>query len=186
MEKGAHYFYALALPEDIKARMREEMKLLKGKLPFERWVHHEDLHVTLAFLGNAEETMLMDSVERIGRKIPELSPFNLDINHLGVFGTRVFWAGLKEQPLLNNARDLVFSSCMASGFKLETRPFSPHITIARKWAGEISFSRAILEKNDPFLQDPVKFKAEEIVLYRTRLGKVPKYEAEKTFFLAGD
>ncbi len=53
MEQQTHYFFAVKLPEETKLILKSHIEKLKGILPFGRWVHHEDLHITLAFLGHA-------------------------------------------------------------------------------------------------------------------------------------
>lgn len=53
--EGHHYFFALLLPQDIKSYLQEKCEQIKMDFPFKRWVHHEDYHITLAFLGHASE-----------------------------------------------------------------------------------------------------------------------------------
>ena len=48
-----HFFYAIKLPDEVKVKMKRNIDLVKENLPFSRWVHHQDLLITLAFLGNA-------------------------------------------------------------------------------------------------------------------------------------
>ncbi|KKK38404.1 hypothetical protein WQ57_09465 [Mesobacillus campisalis] len=185
---GTHYFYALALPKNAKKQMEQICGLLRKDLPFNRWVHSDDLHITLAFLGDAKEDKLSDSILRLEKEWNHRS-FSLEIRHLGVFGKsdspRILWAGHTPEPCLANIRDHVYSVCTDSGFKLETRPFKPHVTLARKWGGDFPFSRELLEQKDPFAASPLLFEAEKVVLYKTNMGKEPKYEEMKAFPLIG-
>lgn len=180
MEKNAHFFYATRLPAEIKLQLNERCDSLKGLFPFSRWVHQEDYHITLAFLGNATDEMLKTSIDNVEKELKH-TDFTLKINQLGVFGKResprIFWAGVEKEQALNDVRKSVFQACLNAGFKLETRPFSPHITLARKWKGETEFSI----KQDPFRDSPIQFTATEVVLYRTHLDRVPKYEAVEVF-----
>lgn len=189
MDKKAHFFYALKLPLETKQLMQEYCLKLKENFFFSRWVHHEDFHITLAFLGNAEQEQLQNSIQQVQKELQEQTTFSLVIHHLGVFGKkdspRIFWAGVKEEKQLFRIRDLVYESCIASGFKLESRPFHPHITLARKWSGEELFSSERLEENHPFTDEPIRFQANEVVLYQTILNQIPKYEAIETFPLKG-
>ena len=182
-----HYFYALELPAEIKETLKETIHGLQDKMPFKTWVHPQDLHITLAFLGNAPEAKIKAANEMIEAALDNATTFNLEINHLGIFGRkdspRIFWAGLEESSELNEVRETVFSFCSAAGFTLETRPFSPHITIARKWAGEEAFMAGQLDEVNPFKKE-LTFQAERVVLYKTHLGKSPKYEPITLFPLA--
>ncbi|MBT2638425.1 RNA 2',3'-cyclic phosphodiesterase [Bacillus sp. ISL-39] len=180
-----HYFYALELPGKTKGILEETIHSMKEKMPFKTWVHPQDLHITLAFLGNAPEAMIKAANEVLD--LNNTPAFKLEINHLGTFGRkdspRIFWAGLEKSTELNQIREMVFSACSAAGFTLETRPFSPHITMARKWAGEEAFKADQLDAVNPFKKE-LTFQAERVVLYKTHLGKSPKYEPITLFPLA--
>lgn len=181
-----HYFYALALPESVKTKLHEISQQWQGTLPFKTWVHHQDLHITLAFLGAAPEEKLEHTIHKMQSEF--ICPaFSLSINHLGVFGKkdapRIFWAGVNDEPGLKQARELVYHACLSAGFSLETRPFHPHITIARKWVGNEPFSREILKEQNPFNEAPLTFQAEKVVLYETHLGNTPKYKQVTSFIL---
>lgn len=184
----AHFFYAVQLPEEVKEQLKDRIENLKSDLPFKAWVHPQDLHITLAFLGNADQTKLEESRKLIQSALTNHSSFELILDHLGIFGRkdspRIFWAGAEESASLKDVRETVFSSCRIAGFELETRPFSPHITLARKWTGEAPFTYQMLESFNPFQSEKIKFTAERVVLYRTHLGKSPKYEPITIFPLA--
>jgi RNA 2',3'-cyclic 3'-phosphodiesterase len=188
MGQHAHFFYALELPWKVKEVFKNKIEHLQEELPFKTWVHPQDLHITLAFLGNAPDDKMKAASERIEAAIKLKTPFEMKIDHLGFFGRRdaprIFWAGLEESQELRGVRQDVFSACLDSGFTLETRPFSPHITIARKWMGETPFSSETLEAVNTFKNEQISFQAGRVVLYKTHLGKSPKYEPIKQFPLA--
>lgn len=171
-----HYFFAVSLPEDVKKEMWSYFDPYKKELPFKTWVHQEDYHITLAFLGSAEQQKLENAISLIEKSIRqnEIGSFSLHINKLGVFGKsespRIFWAGLKESSELHSVRDTVYQSCLQAGFELETRPFKPHITVARKWKTESPYSAELLKPKEWM------FTAKEVVLYKTHMHQTPKYE----------
>jgi RNA 2',3'-cyclic 3'-phosphodiesterase len=104
----------------------------------------------------------------------------LEINKLGIFGKldspRIFWGDTKESNELQVVRRKVFTACLDAGFQLETRPFKPHITLARKWAGDKPFQKTLLDVWNDLQPEPLLFKVNEVVLYQTHLDKTPKYE----------
>lgn len=185
MEKKTHYFYALKLPHEVKLQLEKICNQLQ--FPFDRWVHQEDYHITLAFLGYANKEQLHASLHFVREMLVESHSFPLTIDHLGVFGKkdspRIFWAGTEPEERLSKLRKLVYDACHKAEFQLETRPFHPHITLARKWTGDIPFSDSILTQKNPFVQDTINFQANEVVLYKTNLVKVPKYEVVESFRL---
>ncbi|RIW35685.1 RNA 2',3'-cyclic phosphodiesterase [Bacillus salacetis] len=183
--KQHHYFYAVPLPVKVKAQMAEWASEIKMALPFHRWVHPQDVHITLAFLGGTEEDRLKRSIEKIQRAAEGISPFSLETGKLGVFGNpispRVLWADVGTSSSLSALRENVYSVCQQEGYQLDQRPYNPHITIARKWKGEDRFSTSMLEAY--FLSRPLVCQVEEFVLYRTHLDRTPKYEVVEKFIL---
>lgn len=183
--EGHHYFFALLLPQQIKSYLHEKCEQIKMEYPFKRWVHHEDYHITLAFLGHAREEQLETADKYVKDALRNSVGFELTLDQLGEFGRpdspRIFWANTKESHVLNNIRDLVYDSCTKAGFQLDPRPFKPHITLARNWIGEDRFS---LESLQRFGLDDKTFTANHVVLYETHLDKTPKYVVKKTYILS--
>ncbi|MDZ5472573.1 RNA 2',3'-cyclic phosphodiesterase [Bacillus sp. 31A1R] len=184
MSKNTHYFYAVSLPSEAKRLLQEETNRLKEELSFSRWVHQEDYHITLAFLGFAPQEQLHKSIAIIEKKLKNNHSFPLLIQGLGTFGRndspRIFWADVEHKQALHNIRNEVYSACVEAGFELEKRPFKPHLTLARKWTGETSFNPESLMKMDIA---GIPFEVTEVVLYQTHLDRTPKYEAVHTFSL---
>lgn len=185
MNKQTHFFYAIKIPQETKLILKENRERLKEFLPFGRWVHHEDLHITLAFLGNAPSEKLTSAMENVQAALSGTKGFILEINRLGIFGKqdspRIFWADTNENKEMQVVRKKVFSACLEAGFQLETRPFKPHITLARKWTGDKPFQQHLLNVWDKLQPEPLLFTVDEVVLYQTHLDKTPKYE-EKTIY----
>ncbi|WP_043934063.1 RNA 2',3'-cyclic phosphodiesterase [Bacillus sp. EB01] len=179
----SHYFFAAKIPSDTKVKMKEEMEKLKASYPFRRWVHHEDLHITLAFLGHAPEDKLEEAKALVKESIQDFEAFNMSVAGLGTFGRkdqpRIFWAGVSKSDELSILRDRVFQACEKAGFPLETRPFSPHITLARNWEGKAPFQK----QEESLSFNNYEFLLDEVVLYRTNMAKNPKYEAVEIYHL---
>ncbi|MEK4028418.1 MULTISPECIES: RNA 2',3'-cyclic phosphodiesterase [Bacillaceae] len=169
-----HYFFALPLPTELKETLHKQIQ--EKQLPFSRFVHEQDLHLTLAFLGAAEEKQLETALSLVTSSVQDIEAFPLIIDSLGFFGKktdpRIFWAGVKQESRLNELQSAVTAACREAGFKLDSRPFSPHITVARKWKGESPFQLPQLQLNKKFL-------AETVVLYETYLDRSPKYKEKQ-------
>jgi RNA 2',3'-cyclic 3'-phosphodiesterase len=187
MSDKTHYFLAVKLPDPIKQSLEKAKEGFQRDFSFKKWVHKEDYHITLAFLGFATENQLKD-VEKLVRKyIIDVREFSLTISKIGTFGMksapRIFWAGLNDSSELQILRDHVYQACTEAGFQLEKRAFHPHITMARKWSGEEEFHLEQLDEENVFGRKPLSFQATEVVLYRTNLLQTPKYENLITFLL---
>ncbi|SDM28112.1 RNA 2',3'-cyclic phosphodiesterase [Bacillus sp. OK048] len=187
MNQQTHYFFAIKIPEETKLMMKKNSEQLKELFPFNRWVHHQDLHITLAFLGNAPSEKLSIAVENVLEALRDTKGFFLEMNKLGTFGKvdspRIFWVDTKASTELHGVRKKVFTACREAGFQLETRPFKPHITLARKWAGDQQFHIELLDSWNAVQPEPLRFKVNEVVLYQTHLDKTPKYEVKTSYHL---
>jgi RNA 2',3'-cyclic 3'-phosphodiesterase len=187
MSDKTHYFLAVRLPDSTKDSLKKTCENLQKSLSFGRWVHPQDFHITLAFLGFANENQLASIKDLVPEYIQNEKAFALSISHLGTFGRkeqpRIFWAGVNESEVLQNLQQKIYLTCGNAGFQLEKRPFHPHITLARKWSGEESFQPAKLEQNNTFRKNPIEFQVTEVVLYKTNLLQTPKYENLITFSL---
>lgn len=183
----SHYFFALSLPEEVKHSLQKVSEHIRNEFPFKNWVHHEDYHITLAFLGHAELLQLDDAVERTRNALRGFRAFPLHIHSAGVFGNnkapRILWAGTERSAALQQLQQLTYESCTAAGFELEKRPFKPHITLARKWTGDHPFMQEGLKKHVESILPVPQFIAEEAVVYQTHLDRIPKYEKIQTFKL---
>jgi 2'-5' RNA ligase len=187
MDQQTHFFFALKLPDSAKLVLKEHCEKLRESLPFKRWVHHEDFHITLAFLGFAPSEKLAVAENNLEEAIRGIGSFHLKINRLGFFGKqdspRIFFADSEESNELQLVRQKVYTACVEAGFKLETRPFRPHITLARKWTGENPFQTEVLDLWKKLQPQPITCNGTEIALYQTHLDRTPKYEAVKLFSL---
>ncbi|MDD1502888.1 RNA 2',3'-cyclic phosphodiesterase [Lysinibacillus sp. CNPSo 3705] len=187
MIMSRHFFIAVPLPSDIKAALKVKCEEMKTDFHFKRWVHQEDYHITLAFLGHADEEQLLAVMDETRKNLRNVPPFELNIQGFNTFGRkeypRILWVNLLESQPLNLVREIVYRDCMKAGFELDKKPFTPHITVARKWdeaCGEISFN-ALLEEN---FQLP-KFLVEEVVLYESKIEETPKYYKKAVIRLDG-
>ncbi|MFY0743079.1 RNA 2',3'-cyclic phosphodiesterase [Solibacillus silvestris] len=187
MERVAHYFWAVRIPDGIKQTIHEELTRSKPIFQFKRWVDLNDYHITLAFLGAVNPQQLSSVIESVGNAIQNQKAFMLDIKGLGVFGAqsspRIFWGAVSEAAPLYKLKEIVHQTCLDEGFTLETRPYHPHITLARKWEGNEDFNVNNLVTHNPFKEKPLSFQITEIVLYKSNVENTPKYEPIVTFSL---
>ena len=94
----------------------------------------ENLHLTLAFLGNVPQERIAD-VAGIGAKAAEAAaPFLLTLGALGVFrDAGVAWAGPQTIPAeLRRIFDALRASLHDAALPTERRGFNPHVTLARR------------------------------------------------------
>lgn len=187
MERVAHYFWAVRIPDDVKQTIHDELTRIKPIFPFQRWVDLRDYHITLAFLGSVNPQQLESVIRSVGDAINNQKPFMLQIVGLNVFGAkkspRIFWGAVNEADSLFQLQEIVHKTCIAAGFSLDTRPYHPHITLARKWGGNEEFKMSDIVTYNPFREKTLSFQVSEIVLYKSNVENTPKYEPIAAFTL---
>ena len=83
---NTHFFFALVLPDDIKAYLNAVTEQLKPDFPFKKWLHPADYHITMAFLGNAPDTLKEDALGRVESELANEASFGLELGRY-----RRFW-----------------------------------------------------------------------------------------------
>lgn len=175
---NTHFFFALTLPNEVKEELHNRIEKLNFSFPFKKWLHFADYHITMAFLGDASEPMRKEAVRFIQKALENETAFELTLNNMGTFGRRdqprILWAGVDFNPRLFAIQAKVYQSCQDAGFTLDTKPFKPHITIAKKYIGENVF---LLEQASDLVAIKHRtFLASQITLYQTHIGETPSYE----------
>ncbi len=105
-------------------------------LPAMRWVQATSIHLTMAFLGELDDTRLEAASQATRQIALTAQPFSYSLNGLGVFGSvahpRVVWVGISDpEGFLGRLQHALYVQLTASGFTLDERPFVPHLTLAR-------------------------------------------------------
>ncbi|MGM0874965.1 MAG: RNA 2',3'-cyclic phosphodiesterase [Bacillota bacterium] len=190
MKHNTHFFIAVPIGKDQKRMIQDWLAHKKDNLPFQSWVHHEDYHITLAFLGNVDSNdQLHQLSDRVKEIVEKRSPIELSLKGIDVFGKkdspRIFWAGIEDSSPLHYLQKQVFLACEDTGFTLDSKPFRPHITLARRWKSENPFVKPE-EFQQAFQDEKQSFIVKNIHLFRTHLDRVPKYETVEVFPLQGE
>jgi len=173
-------FVALDLPEALIAPLTG----LQRGLAFGRAVDEENLHLTLAFLGDLPEHRLDDVIEALSL-IRAPAPM-VALAGLEVFGTAL--AARAEAAGLEGLQAKVMRAAREAGLTLERRRFRPHVTFARlPKRPDVIESRRLgefLALNGAFKAGPAP--ALSFSLYRSHLREEGAiYELLASFPLAG-
>ncbi len=128
-------FIAIEIPETIKKSVADIIGSLKKSGSDVKWVPDENIHITLQFLGETEESIIPDIKEALYKILAPYSPFYIKIADVGCFPSgrrpRIIWVGMEEsQPLINIYKD-ISGEMVKFGYQKEERGFTPHLTIGR-------------------------------------------------------
>lgn len=176
-------FFALPLPDAQRRELGRYVTSGAALAPEFRWTPPDNLHLTVRFLGHVDRALaegIMDRLEGVA-----LRAFDLRLGALGSFKrgrlARVLWLGLAEGlPELSAVASAVEAESVRAGLEPEARKFNAHLTLAR--------ARARDGAPPPDLPEPPRlapWRADELVLYRSRLGREGSvYEALRTLRLS--
>lgn len=130
-EDSRRLFFALWPDDDT----REELARVAHAVPLHRAARRvppEKMHITLAFMGDTPADR-QKCFEQAADSVTG-EPLHLTLDFFGHFPRpRVFWFGLKSTPtILGELVDRLVLAIEPCGFEPESRPFRPHVTLARK------------------------------------------------------
>lgn len=110
-----------------------------------------NFHLTICFIGEADELQITKIKEVIERAILQISPFELLVNNLGVFKrkkTNILWIGVEEHDILFELHEEL--SILLKEFKISfyDKLFMPHITLGR---------RVLFNEDSEYLNNLIQF-----------------------------
>jgi 2'-5' RNA ligase len=167
-------FIAVDISDEARKAAADYVNYLKNECPDcrARWTKPKNLHLTIKFLGDAEETHVTELGDAIRGAAAFVSNFQLEINGTGVFPSakkpNVLWLGIREETgNLGRLAEQLEKKCEHIGFPRDKRPFSPHLTIGR--VRDPLLAKALADAHIKYKFEPVKFEVNQVVLYESKL-----------------
>ena len=135
-------FIAIDLPPPIQQNLDQRSTVLRNDLRAQnapsclRWATVTNAHLTLRFLGETTKGQVQALATGLHTLAAAHRPFELTLGAVGGFPNlrqpRVLWLGIGgELAKLNALQAAIEQQIQRFGFAAESRPFSPHITLAR-------------------------------------------------------
>ena len=141
-----------------------------------RRVPAQNLHLTLAFLGEISPTRADSAARAVSRVGPGISPFRLSVSgDLLAFGTRrsILAAAIGgDIERLGRLRGRLLSALADEGLPTGERSFRPHLTLARIRPRASGRERKELRRAVGSLLAPARFsfRIQDLGLFRSRIG----------------
>lgn len=139
-------FAALRPPPEVREQLLAVMSGVEGA----RWQTDNQLHLTLAFLGETDRHGLEAATEALATIVTP--PLDLALGELGTFDTSrpgrigTLWIGVGPHDPVAALAQSIRSALRRAGLTPDPRKFTPHITLAR--FGQSGVTREALR---PFL-----------------------------------
>jgi RNA 2',3'-cyclic 3'-phosphodiesterase len=187
-------FFAVPVPPEARERVGELMRRVQGSVGDGtariRWVRVDGLHLTLRFLGPTPEDRRAPLETAADALASADAPFEVVLDGGGAFPSlaqpRSLWIGIGAgADQLAKLADGLTAAAGECGLVLDTRPFAPHLTIARTDGVRLGPTAAHALAGAATGLD-VHFTVDRFVLFRSILGGGPaRYEPLHEAILGG-
>lgn len=127
-------FVALSVSANVREKLTSLLDELRRADSRPRWVDLTNLHITLKFIGYVPDENLSHVNEALS-KVVAPAELTLHFRGVGFFPNErrptVVWVGVQALPGLAALASRIGESLAECGIQQETRPFAPHLTLAR-------------------------------------------------------
>ncbi len=128
-------FIAIELSHEIKSALRSIQDEFKKCGADVRWVHPDNIHLTLKFIGSAREEDTQKIISLMTDACKKYQTFTLEIKGTGIFpninSPRVLWVGAEGDGILKGLQKDIEHGMGEIGFEPEDRKFTAHLTLGR-------------------------------------------------------
>lgn len=118
---------------DIHESLIEDLAEARGSVENAHWQRDNQLHLTLAFIGDASRKMTREIEDALAAI--RFDPFELSLNGVGMFGKpklpKLLWAGVTDKAPLQHLHDKIASALGRIDVEIDRRKYKPHVTLAR-------------------------------------------------------
>lgn len=95
----------------------------------------EQTHITLRFIGDIDESLIGTLTSCVERSVSGFRPFELKVSGMGAFPNEgrpsVIWMGASPGDIMGAMAGRLGSELRRAGIGFDTKPFKPHVTMAR-------------------------------------------------------
>lgn len=115
------------------AALQEKLRVSEVKAS---WTEPENMHLTLQFLGDVEDTLVPEVCQRVASAAAPFAPFQVGFSQAGAFPSldrpRTVWIGVDQgRQELIDLQLAIQETLLEMRFPRERRTYKPHLTIGR-------------------------------------------------------
>jgi RNA 2',3'-cyclic 3'-phosphodiesterase len=159
-------FLAIPLAAPAAAQLAQLVSRLRPSAPGLRWSAPESWHITLQFLGSTTPAQYDCLLPRLAAV--HSPPVPVQLADLGIFEhAGILHLGAESTPQLLHLQQQIVAATTPCGFAPESRPYHPHITLARTKGRSASRSLRALAARLPVPGIFPRFSALEFLLYES-------------------
>lgn len=175
---------AINIPRESIANLERELSLIRSVLGEKgiRWTKPENIHFTLAFLGETPDEKLKIINYKLQMIAKEFKPFDIKLKGMGIFPhlsrPRILWID-GESRELQKLGETFQKELKKDGFRIDDhKPFQAHLTIGRIKFADQNFKEKLSEIIDQYKEKQFgQFDAKSIEIMESKLEpEGPKYK----------
>ncbi|HEX3021299.1 MAG TPA: RNA 2',3'-cyclic phosphodiesterase, partial [Lachnospiraceae bacterium] len=143
-------FIAINFTERMKDDLDEMVNNLKKQSESGTFTRKENLHLTLAFLGEVSKEEVTTIVDVMEHSV--IPAFTLTISEFGKFRIQresLYWCGVRMTESLKNLQGKLLYGLKIARFAPDDKPYKPHITLGRRCKMKESFSENDFQNSLP-------------------------------------
>lgn len=129
-------FTAINFSEHTKNNLMSAIGELKSASRGGNFTRRENLHLTLVFIGEVTSEREISKIKEIIKECAlDNEKFDLKIEKSGRFKRNegdIVWAGIEKNPQLTGLQKQMADMLKSSGFYIDEKEYSPHLTLGRE------------------------------------------------------
>ena len=125
-------FVAVSLSDEVRKTLAKTQEYLQRHGVRGRYVPAENLHMTLAFIGEVPEAEpVLEAIDAV-----PFEAFPITLDGVGVFGNGMLWAGIRPSEPLEQLVKRLRRGLAEAEIPFDRQGFRPHITLIRSFETE--------------------------------------------------
>ena len=179
-------FLAFPISGALKERLRYILDDLQQTHADVKWVKAENIHLTLKFLGDVEESGIGKISSVVREQCHDFAPVTSHLSGIGAFPDlrhpKVVWAALDDSKKeLQTIAEVLRGEMIKLGVAQDEHSFKPHITLGRV-RSSVNLKNLIQTMQQITFKCTIEQVFDKIILYKSTLTpQGPIYEALEEF-----
>jgi len=165
-------FFAIELTDEVRKELSSiQERLIEANADI-KWVKPENIHLTLKFLGDINESQVEKIKSILDETAKNHKAFKSSLFKIGAFPKleypRVIWVGIDENcSIIEEIAIKIDDACEKLGFQKEERQFSAHLTVGRVRSSK---NKAVLREKILSTEiRPISFPVTKLTLFQSTL-----------------
>lgn len=128
-------YIAIDFEDKIKNYFDKITTNIKAHCTSGSFTRKNNFHMTIRFIGEADDLQIAKIKEILDKSVLEISPFELLIANLGIFKrkkTNILWIGVEQNSVISKLHEEITNLLIEAQIPFYDKLFMPHITLGRR------------------------------------------------------